>query len=83
MYCLQAYTEVRNEHIFCLYVLDLIIHCDYNMANINLITKAVYTHTFMNPNTCEDTKVLSKFWMVVFHSKTHLMYFWEDSLNFK
>lgn len=22
MYCLQAYTEVRNEHIFCLYVLD-------------------------------------------------------------
>jgi hypothetical protein len=71
MYCLQAYTEVRNEHIFYLYVLNLILHCDYNTANINLITKAVYTHTSLESKyISRHKKILSNLRMVVSHSKT-------------
>lgn len=46
MFCLQAYTEVTNEHRLCLCVLKVTMHYTYIMANVNFISKVIYTDIF-------------------------------------
>jgi hypothetical protein len=43
MFCLQAYNEVKNEHMFCLCVLKVTMHYTYIIANVNFISNVIYT----------------------------------------
>jgi hypothetical protein len=43
MFCLQAYDEVKNEHMFCLCVPKVTMHYTYIMANVNFISNVIYT----------------------------------------